>query len=300
MTRTLRVLGAAAVVAAVALSATRLSANARGVGRPRLDVPVAHESRSPRSQTLVLPLQQYQLTKQQSRAVNFAYNLLVADCMQRHEFRWPVVDLRHASVTQDRRYGLSDAEEARQYGYDQVPPSDAERAALALNGRALAADEESALQACQRSAPLARLQRFAIPDDPAERIIYYTALHSAEARHVIEEWRDCLKSQGYDTSASDDRLWVPFGVGRSAVFDRRAAVADVACKDRLTVIPRLYSIESRFQRQYIAAHHEQLQARRERVLALMALVDAVIDRCTDRMGTTSSSHSETAAVDACT
>ncbi|WP_433891804.1 hypothetical protein [Streptomyces sp. CA-111067] len=260
-------------------------------------VPPASPTNQP---SLFLPIAKYSLAADDSLLLDEAVNVLIGHCMARFGFAWtgekasPVVP----GAVQDRRYGLTAATDPAANGY-HLPPnpkpslpklSADERLALIgpdLMGRTAGATVRFKGRAvppdgCQGGAQRTMDQGMTTPL-PGSAVASDISAQSFEksqqdpaVRRAFTAWSGCMKAKRFsypDPLHAGDEF-----TGKTAsAKEKKAAVADVACKRKTNLSRVWFDAETRIQRALIApktavlapvlARHQQQVARARAILA---------------------------------
>ncbi|MEU4580415.1 hypothetical protein [Nonomuraea sp. NPDC023979] len=213
-----------------------------------------------------LPLDAYALGPGGMALMGDAAESLTAACMAAGNLAWPV--LRRPVVRDSgnrRRYGLIEAEVARRAGYEQVmDPAEADYA------RRRAA-RDAGLTAAQRIAAYGRdgkggclrrsWERVTGPGYVEDAVFVWRlstdslkhAWAHPKVKHLMGEWRICMRGKGFHE------------LTRKGVAE---AVADVACKTAVGLVPALVAVETGFQERAVARHGKRLSGIGSRLLRL--------------------------------
>ena len=197
----------------------------------------------------------------------------------------------------NRRYGISDPDEAAQYGYHlpdypsnpavSPPPSSAE--ALVLLGHSGSGSSPSAVSSYHglaipkngcigsSTAKLGANLDTQLPDQ-----LDYTSLSKSQADPVVQtalhEWSACMKSKGYtvDTPFNAPKL-APSSTGPAPTSQEIAiAVEDVACKKQTNLIRIWFTAETAVQQQQVEQNQLALSQLRQQIDAAVKAAAEVI------------------------
>ncbi|MFF4896922.1 hypothetical protein [Streptomyces sp. NPDC001068] len=287
-------------VGVAALSVVVLSAcqsGARTVGEPRIS-----SSRTTKTvagvSVPVLPLDSYGVSADQRAVLDQAVDELAARCMKAEGYTWParLKRLGVARSANERRYGVTDPEAVRVYGYHLAPPTgvtarqlaeearqEKKRKALmtdaltkAYTGRDGPATGTTLTGGCRGKAlsQLGLLRAEALTAvDLAQQQGWKRTEADSRARAANAKWSACMKRVGYTYAdphaAAGDPAWWGGGEGGSAapkkagVREIAAAVADVKCKRQTEYVAVWQSVETSYQNKIIEANRQDLEEVRQ-------------------------------------
>lgn len=238
---------------------------------------------------IVLPLDAYRLTQDEHSLVRRALLILATRCMRARGFTditlpTSVVGGAPDSLGHSRRYGVTDADAARRYGYHLPPNTDSERNSAELD-RWLSKQAASELDAvygtddesgCTESA-----QKELGHDRLAASFGWFTDLdfksleQSERDRRVIaaiHDWRSCMRREGWTYAgpydATGDRRW---NLDSPAIPTQEisAAAADVGCKRKTRLVETWVTVETEIQQDYIRRNSHELARLTEARRALL-------------------------------
>lgn len=253
------------------------------------------------TQGLVLPLEAYMESFPEQSAIARAQVKLVEGCMATFGFTYappaPGVPLSNDDANMNRRYGVSDADEAAQYGYHlpnyaappvtSSPVSSAED--LVLTGHTGNTASPSAAASTYHgvqiphngcigssTAKLGGVLNTALPDQ-----LDSTSLSQSQAEPVVQTalhaWSACMKSKGYtvDTPFNAPALAASSN-GRSPTSQEiEVAVADVGCKQQTNLVNTWFTAESAVQDQQVEHNQLALNQLRQQIDAAVKAAAAV-------------------------
>lgn len=230
----------------------------------------------PDSGQINLPLEAYSLSYRELRTIEYARDLLLAQCLRARGFSWVHFDRRSEPERVDTRYGPWTRQHAARYGYGGPPPTPAEQALEAENQRVLAPEEIAARSTCSDRVNEVTLVE-PLPGDIAAFDVYQPVLESPEGRALIEEWRRCMSEHGIRTSEKYDEVWSPPGIPPELNEEQiRIALVDVDCKTRTDLVRRMAALEARAQLAIIREHESDLAAQRDVIDDVVAAAERVI------------------------
>lgn len=222
--------------------------------------------------TFELPLDPYIASLEEDHVIQYAVDLRIRECMKALGQEYVAYDMRTATPRENRRFGPWSMELAASYGYG-LPPSPSEyRGAETGNSEIHDEQWDSDAIACGK-----KNTDLALPNkrlDGASLATYEETLASPDGVRALNEWRECLRDSGIRPPEDG---WVPAdaqGVNKSVEI--RVAVADVDCKARVRLVPRLASIEAEIQTRYIAEHESELFEYRQQVDKVLETAQQVI------------------------
>ncbi|MFG2118265.1 hypothetical protein [Streptomyces sp. NPDC048710] len=233
---------------------------------------------------LILPYDHYQLSVNEIYLIESAQDLLTRDCMKKRGYDWEVIGdrKRYADLRNRRRYGVIEMPVARQMGYRAndrllgstdvtVQKMDREKR-LSPEARGAALDPADG---CDKLSYL-QLAKGNQEDENLVNNLNYRSLQDAykspRVVSVMRNWSRCMAEKGYrykDVNAVDsDPRWAKGR--RPSAAEKRAAVADVSCKERFGLVKVLSDTERAIQERGIRQHKtyfERLASAKERYLA---------------------------------
>jgi hypothetical protein len=306
-----RVLGTASVACAVVLvlgacgSTSHALASAGTPAAPPSAPPVkgaAADIADPGlTQGMALPLEAYMESYPEQSAIVRAQLKLVKGCMAKFGFDYappaPTTPLSNDDANMNRRYGLSDLDEAAQYGYhlpnyaepQAIPPQPSSAEELVLIGHSVTDRSATPAPASYHGIPVpangcigsssARLGaplNTALPDQ-----LDSESLSKSQAEPVVQTalhaWSGCMKSKGYtvDTPFNAASL-APSSNGSSPTSQEiQVAEADVACKQQTGLIRTWFTAETAVQDHQVEQNQLALDQLRQQISAAVKASAAV-------------------------
>ncbi|MEU4170433.1 hypothetical protein AB0F46_26595 [Streptomyces sp. NPDC026665] len=223
--------------------------------------------------THALPIAQYEYTAAQERLIAGAKDALTRDCMRRFSLDYRPADAGtpESSASSDRRYGISDLQEAKRYGYHlapsrqtmPVPSTDPSYPVLygaisTFDGKDVPKGgcRAEAVRTWEKKRPTTKAA------DVAREIAatgYHKSLSDPAVLKVTKQWASCMRAAGFSFSSplaapQDFDLDTP----AASEKERKAAVADVSCKIRTKLLDTWLHAESSIQRADIKANKGRL------------------------------------------
>lgn len=283
-------------VGVAALSVVALSACQSG-GRTGSEPEI---SSSPATKTVagvpvpVLPLDSYGVSAEQRAVLDQAVDELAGTCMKAKGYTWParLKRLGVARSANERRYGVTDPEAVRVYGYHLAPPvgvtaeqlaeearQEKKRKALmtdavtkAYTGRDGTTTGTSLTGGCRGEA----LKQLGLPRgealdavDLAQQQGWKRTEADSRAKAVNAKWSACMKKAGHTYAdphaAAGDPAWWMKGEGDSAARKKTrareiaTAVADVKCKQQVGYVTVWQSVETTYQNKIIKVNKQELE-----------------------------------------
>ncbi|WP_319683477.1 hypothetical protein [Streptomyces sp. AK02-01A] len=243
--------------------------------------------------TFRLPIAKYSYSDAQSAAIAAAENVLTERCLRKYgiEFRVPPVPQR--TGISDRRYGLSSAADAAQYGYHlppDLPPYNptqglaAEEAAV-MNGAPGGPTAGKTLTYRGMKVPAggcrweaARSLAAGHEDRKAAAVAgnianesYQVSIKDKRVQDVTREWSACMKSRGFTYSSPMTALGdSKFLEQEMADHETATAEADIRCKKESDLLNVWFSVESEIQKAMIAKQSKTLDRLSDLHLAKVA------------------------------
>ncbi|MEV3854141.1 hypothetical protein AB0J38_07420 [Streptomyces sp. NPDC050095] len=272
---------------------------------------------------LHLPVERYMLTPRQALDLDEANDATVRACMRRLAAPYPAATrLRTGSAEERRaldtytvlyrRYGLTDASEARTWGYHAPTTySPGTTASTPANPKSLSVTTRSVLTGVNSlGKPLTSLHGRRVPQGgclgEAERLLgargpqgpgtdpegivvaikadsFEQSMADTRVTKVFSAWSACMKSRGFGMSTPMDEVPSSNGAtpSRSEIAQARA---DVACKARTNLVGVWFAVESAYQKAAIDQHHAEL----DEVTTARDATLRMIDRQSHGRGTTRS------------
>ncbi|MFD8716551.1 hypothetical protein ACFV2H_00610 [Streptomyces sp. NPDC059629] len=300
-------------VGVAALAVMVLSA-CQSVGRAGSEPKI---SSSPATKTVagvpvpVLPLDSYGVSAQQQAVLDQAVDKLAGTCMKAKGYTWParLKRLGVARSANERRYGVTDPEAVRVYGYHLAPPvgvtaeqlaeearQEKKRKALmtdaltkAYTGRDGATTGSSLMGGCRGEAlkqlGLLRLEALTAVDLAQQQGWKRTEADS-RAKAVNAKWSACMKKAGHAYAdphvAAADPAWWTKGEGDSAARKKSrareiaTAVADVKCKQQVDYVTVWQSVETTYQDKIIKVNKQELEDVRQMWRKALRKADQVL------------------------
>jgi hypothetical protein len=229
-----------------------------------VDPAVVRAEVNPDSGSISLPLDRFMLTEPEQYEIFAAQGLAFDSCVA--EAGVPVEPRGSSTVgaTASRRYGVWFRPEAERYGYglpDSLMPDAG--AAVEADAEAPTDAEMAVYEQCNGSDDVQRFEstRIRAGFDYAEETTGLTdrALSSDDAQDVFSEWKSCLAESGLTV----DETRSPWAIAGTSLepteSNIRAALMDIACKERTDYIQRLADIEAAMQAPIVEEHLAELQ-----------------------------------------
>lgn len=199
---------------------------------------------------LRLPLDQYDLTVSDRRVLRHGQQILVSRCMKGKGRSYPVFDLRHVPLAENRRYGIWREDMADRYGYALPPMTTTEAAELRFNSQTMSADYRRDFDICSRAPEVSTLN-VEPPSQVAEldRRSYDHALSSREGQSALSAWRSCMQRSGLTKPNGWTDRWSPPEAIASpgSASSKEIAKVDVACKKKTRLVEVLAQVEAVYQ-----------------------------------------------------
>ncbi|WP_411073818.1 hypothetical protein [Streptomyces sp. cmx-4-7] len=270
------------------------------------DVPVVLDSAS-----LRFPLDAYLPTGAQRKALAEAQDVLVDRCMKRYGYRFPVRGGHSSGGDNARRYGVSSAETAARYGYEnpdtverpQKPPEKpmGPNEKLVLNGEASVdpskpvpmsqeeaeGSDQGVITVAGRKVPAGGclregfLKLYAPTRDSVDIMVpqnfgfdaYGRSRQDSRVRRAVEEWSACMAKGGYRT---EDPVSPQndLGFGDTTLDSPKAVTAarqDVVCKEETNLVGVWSTVETAYQKRLIEQNAETLSAVKRQLEARLRL-----------------------------
>lgn len=243
------------------------------------------------TQGLVLPLEAYMEPYPEQSVIARAQVDLVEGCMAKFGFTYtppaPGVPLSNDDANMNRRYGVSDADVAAQYGYhlpnyaaQPVAPSPVSSAEqLVLTGRAGSTASSSPTAVAYHGIPIPHngcigsiVAKLGAPlDTSLPDRLDSTSLDQSQAEPVVQKalhaWSACMKSKGYtvDTPFNAPALAASSNGPSPTSQEIEIAEADVACKQQTNLVKIWFTAESAIQNQQVEQNQLALNQLRQQI-----------------------------------
>ncbi|WP_172383087.1 hypothetical protein [Streptomyces sp. MNP-20] len=297
---------AAAALLLIALSAaTGCSGDSDGGASAEPEVkstPTALEAAS-----LKLPLDTYQLSSNELDRLAAAQSTLVARCMHRFGFAFRMPDPPPQPEPPDgneRRYGTTDRATAAKYGYQPKPPphgkapaskpaptseDPAETSVLMGKGQRSWKGKPIPEKGCAGEAarglssgapPLSDSETQTAQNLSAES--FARSQQDSRVRAVFSQWAQCMKKRGHDYATPLDPPGDPRFTKQVTAQQIETAKADITCKKKTNLIGVWFAVESRYQKDLVAANRSTLEKLRRNNRAQLAEAARVTGRATPR------------------
>lgn len=232
-----------------------------------------------------LPVQAYLLSYQQRDDLNRAYERLVERCMR--ERGAPVKALTHVRPPLkdflERRYGLTDLEQAEQYGYglppsrDAAPPT-APKLTTAQRRVYDGASGGGQPRGCVGWAVRQLGDTSRARDTPfamdLQRKTWDASAKDPRVVAAVARWSSCMSARGYHLSSPVDTTGKA-AVGKAA--ERAQATAEVRCNRSSGVVRDWFAVEAAYQEESIERDKDTLIAERSAALRVVGRARAVLD-----------------------
>lgn len=263
-----------------------------------------------------MPLDDYFFDQDQMSGLEAAVDKLAGACMARLGQKWPAKPEKSANIPwNSRRYGVTDLNSARRYGYKApLPAGMSAKQATELDEKAthrldhvsrrtmsIYTGEDTAkitdvgipAGGCRGEAY--RKLGLPGPDLPfqtrvtvLQKRIWDDALKTGPVIYAQNKWRDCMQAKGYTyknpVQALEDPKWSAPGKKSSAAASSytpspqeiATAVDDVECKKKSLYAETWHTVEVDLQRRAIRQNAEPLKAAAVQARAALAKIDSEI------------------------
>ena len=231
---------------------------------------------------LTLPVLAYLPSPALRQEVTAAEGVVAARCLEKYSLHWSAnipAGMPHPASELDREYGISDPQAAGRYGY-HLPPGHDYAYRLAVPQSGPIAEALQGLDGADH--PVTSIGGKAVPQDgclgqarnqvggPAlEDVTADTVLLSAsqqanrdpQVTALFRLWSACMATAGYHypdpLAAIGSSQWASNTISAAEIH---TALADLACKRRLQMLPKWVAIESGYERTLIARDQGVLDA----------------------------------------
>ncbi|MEU1122519.1 hypothetical protein ABZ371_02795 [Streptomyces sp. NPDC005899] len=231
-----------------------------------------------------LPVQAFLLSYQQRDDLNRAYEGLVERCMR--EQGVPVKALTHVRPPLKdflaRRYGLTDLEQAEQYGYGLPPsghaaPPSAPKLTTAQRRVYDGASEERP-QGCVGWAARQLGDDSRARDTPyamqLQRTTWDASAKDPRVVAAVARWSSCMSARGYPGRTSP--VDTPGKVLAGKAAERAQATAEVRCNRSSGVVRQWFAVEAAYQEAAIERDKDTLIAERTAALRVVERARAAL------------------------
>ncbi|MBD0670223.1 hypothetical protein [Streptomyces sp. CBMA156] len=233
-----------------------------------------------------LPVQAYLLTYQQRDDLNSAYERLVERCMR--DRGAPIQPLTHVRPPLkdflERRYGLTDLEQAERYGYGLPPTRDAAAAPAPpelTEAQRLVYDGgpgEGPSQGCvgwavQQIGDTARVRETPVAME-LQRKSWDASAKDPRVVAATARWSACMSALGYHVSSPVDTAATPTS---DQAAERALAASEVRCSRSSGVVREWFAVEAAYQDEMIERNKDALLAERSAALRVVNRAHAVLD-----------------------
>ncbi|MFD6997339.1 hypothetical protein ACFWA5_13895 [Streptomyces mirabilis] len=233
--------------------------------------------------TYRLPIAAYSYSQADYEMIESAEQILARDCMKRFRLSYQPAKDSSPAVTSDRRYGLSDMNDAARYGY-RLPPQPAvtepklteDEIKVLYGSRNFGSGEKKSekLKYQGKEVPEtgclgSSIKNFGKPYEyptgvtAASNIAtdsYRASLRDPEVKSVFAQWSACMKQKGYDYASPMDPLGSPaFSKGRVTTKEKKTAMTDMRCKQSTNLLESWLDVESKIQKKMIQKNIKVLQ-----------------------------------------
>ncbi|MEV6051518.1 hypothetical protein [Streptomyces sp. NPDC052107] len=263
-----------------------------------------------------MPLDDYFFDQDQMGDLEIAVDKLAGACMNRLGRKWPAKPEKSANIPwNSRRYGVTDLNSARRYGYKApLPAGMSAKQATELDKKAnhrldhvsrrtiaIYTGEDSAkITGVEVPAGGCRGEAYRKlglpgPDLPfqtrvtvLQKRIWDDALKTGPVLYAQNKWRDCMKAKGYPyknpVEALEDPKWSAPGTKSSvaassytaAPQETATAVDDVECKKKSLYAETWHTVEVALQKRAIRQNAKPLKAAAAQARAALAKIDSEI------------------------
>jgi hypothetical protein len=237
--------------------------------------------------TYRLPIAAYSYTDAEYAVIETAQQLLARDCMKSFGLSYRPPAEAGSARASDRRYGMSDIEDAAHYGYRLPPqPPEPQPKLTAAQKKVLYGSRSAANGGAKnrkleyRGKPIpdtgclgSSIRKFAKPYEYPAGVTaasnistdsYQDSLRDPEVKSLFARWSACMKGRGYTYSSPMDPFRTPaFTRGEVTQKERKTATADVECKQSTNLLESWLDVETRIQKEMIRKHIKVLRRLKE-------------------------------------
>ncbi|WP_181768347.1 hypothetical protein [Streptomyces albidus (ex Kaewkla and Franco 2022)] len=227
--------------------------------------------------SLILPLDSYEQSAADIRAMAAAQDVRMKRCMERKGLRWQVIPQPPAEAPTElnrRRYGIIEPKISRVFGYHMTPDTpqrkrydsaSRERLRNLTRKESVAAFGHDGESGCDLAA-YESLVKGGKPDYSMFNRIsgdtYEASMKDPRVLKAMSSWSACMKKKGYDYShpvkAASDREWMKSR--RPTRKELATATSDVSCQKSSRITRIWYAAEKQLQGRVIKKNSEELKA----------------------------------------
>ncbi|MFC0113980.1 hypothetical protein [Kibdelosporangium aridum] len=230
-----------------------------------------------------LPVDAYALTVQDSVLIGHARDLLVDDCMSRLGVETDLASRSAPKADREaenfghygnrRRYGITNADIAKAYGYHLVGQATEKLDTRQLSPAVSCIREADAILAGPAGLGEAELV------GKISRDSYQSSMTDPSVTQAFTAWSECMKAKGYH-HANPIEVVASFDIDNPVVSPLELATAetDIACKHQTHLIEIWHGIEARHQSAEISKHASQLETIKARHKEVVGRATQVIHK----------------------
>ncbi|MCX5423909.1 hypothetical protein [Streptomyces sp. NBC_00078] len=237
--------------------------------------------------TYRLPIAAYSYSDAEYEVIESAQQVMARDCMRNFGLPYRPPGKSAPAAISDRRYGLSDMDDANRYGY-RLPPqppepepkltADQKKVLYGSRSREIPGEKNGRLEYRGKAVPDtgclgSSIKKFAEPYaypagvTAASNIStdsYKDSMRDSDIKSLFTRWSACMKEKGYDYASPMDPFRTPaFTQGEVTEKERKTAAADVTCKRSTNLLESWLDTETRIQKGMIRKHTKVLQRLKE-------------------------------------
>ncbi|MFE6836831.1 hypothetical protein ACFVFI_18615 [Streptomyces sp. NPDC057705] len=281
-----RWIGIAAFLGAITLSACGAGGGTESA-QPGGEPAVSENPTEVDPARITLPLDHYRQSAEDQKILNQAFSAEMTHCMARYGFSYPATQSSSVDeIGNSRRYGIHDAEAARERGYhppkdlldkqraldagqNQNKLSNEAQAVASGKGQSELNGKEIPVGGCQGE--VARNLLRGIKNIPKASLVdelsaqsYDRSLQHSRVREAFGQWSTCMKESGFNyrspMDANNDRA---FSAEEPTQIEMDTATADIGCRKKTRLIAVWASVDSAYQKKAIEGNAIQLAQIRE-------------------------------------
>ncbi len=216
----------------------------------------------------------------ENRVLFEAYSALLQQCMARHGFDYPRDPWQGDTPDIDRRYGLTNLDQAQKWGYDLPPPpplpsddwfaslskaqdktvtvvlfgSDDEQVPVGSDGTEIAVgcvgEARDGITGSLRLSVTSEEMRLEVEKLEAES--YTRSLADERVQQVIQRWAECMHASGF--SSVNSPADAPELAAEEFDQAKDVAVAQVVCNDKVDLVETWSAVEAEYQQKSFDAN----------------------------------------------
>ncbi|WP_406124244.1 hypothetical protein [Streptomyces sp. NBC_00989] len=252
----------------------------------------ASTQKSEDSTDLRLPLDKYLLTADEQKIISQAREALIKKCMTRLGAQYEPTEQEASPEigNNERRYGLNDIELAKESGYhlpglDQQPSENYSKTILKLlrggidTYKGVSVPAKGCLGEAQGELNEVKTQESLQGAQDLNVKSYQESQKDPAVIAAFKEWSKCMNAAGHKytdpIAAINDK---EFSTSKPGEHERKVAVADVLCKEKVNIISIWSSVESTYQMSLIKENSRGLEEGENAKLRTIGVANLAISK----------------------